>query len=245
MKFALGENPTRAGRSNSRFPGTRMGMESVYRQAFNDAVAYRERWRTYGDAKAAGEVVALPRRDIRLEALNDILGGEIWVHSHCYRADEMLRLLAVAEDYGFRIATLQHVLEGYRVAQEMVAHGVGGSTFSDWWAYKKEAYDAIPHNAAMMHNAGVLASLNSDSADVIRYLNLEAAKTMRFGGLTANEALRLVTINPAKQIGRDDPRRFHRSRQGRRHRGIRPASAGHLREMRTHRHRRRSLFRPP
>ena len=200
VKFALGENVIRAQRG-VRFPRTRMGVESVMRQAFNDALAYRNEWGTYEENRTTGAIVSPPRRDLRLEALNDILRGNIWVHSHCYRADEILRLLAVAEDYGFRIAALQHVLEGYRVAPEMFAHGVGGSTFSDWWAYKKEAFDAIPYNAAMMMKAGVVTSVNSDSAEVVRYLNLEAAKSMRFGGLTADQALKLITINPAIQIG--------------------------------------------
>lgn len=203
VKFALGENPTRANSQarGRRFPGTRMGVESVLRQAFNDALDYRKEWQRYAEQTASGGVAALPRRDLRLEALNDILNGLIWVHSHCYRADEMLRLLAVAQDYGFRVATLQHVLEGYRVAPEMYHHGVAGSTFSDWWGYKVEAYNAIPYNAAMMTRAGVVASVNSDSADTVRYLNLEAAKSIRFGGLTADEAIRLCTINPAIQIG--------------------------------------------
>ena len=198
VKFALGENVIR---NPTRFPNTRMGVESVMRHAFNAALEYRNEWRTYAELKAAGTVTELPRRDLRLEALNEILKGDIWVHSHCYRADEILRLLSVARDYGFRIGTLQHVLEGYRVLPEMKNHGVGGSTFSDWWSYKKEAFDAIPYNASMMLKAGIVASLNSDSRQVIRYLNLEAAKTIRFGGLTADEAIRLITINPAIQIG--------------------------------------------
>lgn len=202
VKFALGENVTRA-RPIPRYPNSRMGVESVLRQGFNAALEYQEEWKEYGEAVARREVALPPRRDLRLEALSDILAGEIWVHTHCYRADEMLRLLAVAEDYGFRIATLQHVLEGYRVAPEMYAHGVAGSTFSDWWSYKKEAFDAIPYNAAMMMREGIVTSLNSDSADVIRRMNLEAAKMMRFGGLTSDEALRLITINPAIQIGLD------------------------------------------
>jgi imidazolonepropionase-like amidohydrolase len=206
VKFALGENVTRANsrRRGQRFPGTRMGVESVMRQAFNDALEYKKDWHVYTRASRQGRATKFPRYDLRLEALNDILGGDIWVHSHCYRADEILRLLDVAQDYGFRIATLQHVLEGYRVAPEMYQHGVGGSTFSDWWAYKKEAYDAIPYNAAMMHRAGILTTLNSDSAEVIRHLNLEAAKTLRYGGLNSDEALRLITINAATQIGLDD-----------------------------------------
>ncbi len=202
VKFALGENVTRS-RSRPRYPNSRMGVESVLRHAFNAAIEYEREWREYAEKLADGVVAEIPRRDLRLEAISDIMAGDIWVHSHCYRGDEMLRLLAVAEDYGFRIATLQHVLEGYRVAPEMYNHGVGGSTFSDWWSYKKEAYDAIPYNASMMMRAGIVTSLNSDSAEVIRHLNLEAGKMLRFGGLTADEAMRLITINPAIQIGLD------------------------------------------
>jgi imidazolonepropionase-like amidohydrolase len=203
VKFALGENVTRS-RTPARFPNTRMGVESVMRQAFVAAQQYQEERDLYTRAAGAGLVVELPRRDLRLEALSEILGGDIWVHSHCYRADEILRLLAVAEDFGFRIATLQHVLEGYRVLPEMVHHGVGGSTFSDWWSYKVEARQAIPYNAAMMAGAGIVTSINSDSAELIRHLNLEASKTLRFGGLDADQALRLITLNPAIQIGLDE-----------------------------------------
>ena len=200
VKFALGENVTRS-RPIPRFPNSRMGVESVMRHAFNAALEYQKDWQDYTDTLARGEITDIPRRDLRLEALSDIIAGQIWVHSHCYRGDEILRLLQVAQDYGFRVATLQHVLEGYRVAPEMVAHGVGGSTFSDWWSFKKEAFDAIPYNAAMMMRAGIVTSLNSDSGEVIRHLNLEAGKTMRYGGLTAEEALRMITINPAIQLG--------------------------------------------
>src|SRR5262245_41690764 len=127
----------------------------------------------------------------------------IWVHCHCYRGDEILRLLAVAEEYGFRIAVLQHVLEGYRIIPELRRHGCGASTFSDWWAYKIEAFDAIPQNAARMVQGGVVATVNSDSAEVGRHLNLEAAKSLHFGGLAPNDALRLCTLNGAIQLGID------------------------------------------
>lgn len=205
VKFALGENPTRANspQRGRRFPGTRMGVEAVIRHGFNDALEYRKAWQEYAEETAQGEITLPPRRDLRLEALSDILRGEIWVHSHCYRADEMIRLMTVAQDYGFQIACLQHVLEGYRAAPEIYAHGAAASTFSDWWGYKKEAYDAVPYNAAMLSRAGIVTSVNSDSEDVIRYLNLEAAKTLRFGGLNADEAIRLCTINPAIQLGLD------------------------------------------
>ncbi|MXW38346.1 MAG: amidohydrolase family protein [Acidobacteria bacterium] len=126
------------------------------------------------------------------------------VHAHCYRQDEILQLLRVAEEFGVRIATLQHVLEGYKVANEIAAHGAGASTFSDWWAYKVEAYDAIPHNAALMTERGILVSINSDSAEEARHLNQEAAKTVKWGGMSEEEALKMITINAAIHLGIDD-----------------------------------------
>ena len=145
-----------------------------------------------------------PRRDLQLDPLVEILEGKRLVHAHCYRADEILMLIRLAEEMGFKIATFQHVLEGYKVAKEIAAHGAGASTFSDWWAYKVEAQDAIPHNAAIMVRKGVLVSINSDSAEHARRLNTEAAKSVKWGGLSDDEALALVTINPAKQLRIDD-----------------------------------------
>ena len=132
-----------------------------------------------------------------------MLEGKRYVHAHCYREDEILMLLRVADDYGFKIRTLQHVLEGYKVAQEIATAGTGASTFSDWWAYKIEAYDAIPYNAAIMQKKGVVVSLNSDDEELMRHLNTEAAKAMKYGGVSETEALAMVTINPAKQLGID------------------------------------------
>ena len=200
IKFALGENTTRD-RDPDRYPATRMGVQDVIRQSFLDARAYMEEW----DAFEAGDGRGVPpRRDLKLEAMAEILKGERWVHAHCYRADEILQLLRLAEEFGFRIRTLQHVLEGYRIADEIAAHGAGGSTFSDWWAYKVEAYEAIPHNAALMAERGVLVSINSDSGEEIRHLNQEAAKAIKWGGMGEEEALGLVTLNPAIQFGIDD-----------------------------------------
>jgi imidazolonepropionase-like amidohydrolase len=204
IKLALGENPKRRGAApaNPRYPATRMGVEDVIRQAFTDARLYRQTWKDWeGGGKAKG--LLAPRRDLRLEPLVEVLEGKRLVHAHCYRADEIIMLLRVAEEFGFRIKTLQHVLEGYKVAKEIAAHGAGASTFSDWWSYKVEAYDAIPYNAAIMVRKGVLVSLNSDSAELMRHLNQEAAKTIRYGGLTEDEALALITINPAKQLELD------------------------------------------
>ncbi len=210
IKFALGENPKRAGNPTGqrigaanvqgRYPATRMGVEDVIREAFNQAKAYQQSWKDYNQKVAGGEQVIAPRRDLKLEPLVEVLEGKRLVHSHCYRADEILMLLRVADDYGFKIRTLQHVLEGYKVAKEIAAHGAGASTFSDWWAYKVEAFDAIPYNAAIMTRKGVIVSLNSDSDELMRHLNDEAAKTLKYGGLTETEALSLITINPAKQL---------------------------------------------
>jgi imidazolonepropionase-like amidohydrolase len=205
IKFALGENPKRQGYApvegrEPRYPATRMGVEDVIRQAFVEAKAYRESWRQYQEKVKRGENAIPPRRDLRLEPLVEVLEGKRLVHAHCYRADEILMLLRLAEEIGFRIKTLQHVLEGYKVAREIAAHGAGASTFSDWWAYKIEAWDAIPYNAALMLRKGVLVSLNSDSAELMRRLNTEAAKAIKYGGLSEDEALSLITINPARQL---------------------------------------------
>ncbi len=200
IKFALGEN-TKRDRDPDRYPATRMGVQDVIRQAFLDAQEYMEAWEEY---EANGRRGVPPRRDLKLERLAEILRGERWVHAHSYRADEILQLIRLAEEFGFKIRTFQHVLEGYKVADEIAQHGAGASTFSDWWAYKVEAYDAIPYNAALMTERGVLVSINSDSGEEIRHLNQEAAKSMKWGGLDEEQALRLVTLNPAIQLGIDD-----------------------------------------
>ncbi len=208
VKFALGENPKQSNNGGGfdrsrRYPGSRMGVEAALRRAFTRAQDYRREWANHRSAEARGEPSLEPRRDLRLDALVDIMEGRILVHSHCYRADEILMLMRVAEDFGFRIKTLQHVLEGYKVAPEIARHGAGASTFSDWWAYKLEAYDGIPHNAALLELAGVRCSVNSDSVDLTRRLYHEAAKTLRYGNLDEAHALAQVTINPAWQLGID------------------------------------------
>ena len=206
IKFALGENPKRSnsrGRA-ARYPVTRMGVEETIRGAFAEAHDYKASWDLYNKRTAAGEKNLIPpRRDLRLEPLVEVLEGKRYVHSHCYREDEILMLLRVAKEFGFKVRTFQHVLEGYKVADEIAAAGAGASTFSDWWAYKVEAYDAIPYNAALMTRRGVLVSINSDDAAEATHLNQEAAKSMKFGGLSHDEALKLVTLNPAMQLGID------------------------------------------
>jgi imidazolonepropionase-like amidohydrolase len=200
IKFALGENVKRD-RNPDRYPATRMGAQDVIRQAFLQAAAYRQVW----DAWNAGDHKGVePRRDLTMEPLADILRGTRWMHVHAYRADEMLQTMRVAEEFGGHVRSFEHGLEGYKIADELAAHGAGVSTFSDWWAYKVEAYDAIPYNAALMEERGVLVSINSDSEEEMRHLNQEAAKAMKWGGMSEDNALDLVTINPAKQLGIDD-----------------------------------------
>ncbi|MGH7699660.1 MAG: amidohydrolase, partial [Gemmatimonadales bacterium] len=199
IKFALGEN-TKRDRDPDRYPATRMGVQDVIRQAFLEAREYQRRWREYEQGRRRRTAIP-PRRDLKLETLAEILDGKRLVHAHSYRGDEILQLIRLAEEFGFKIATFQHVLEGYKVADEIAAHGAGASTFSDWWAYKVEAYDAIPYNAALMTERGVVVSINSDSREEMRHLNQEAAKAIRWGGLSENDALKLVTLNPARQLG--------------------------------------------
>ena len=206
IKFALGENPKRSNfsRGTARYPTTRMGVEETIRGAFTEARDYKAAWDWYNKRTSAGEKNLIPpRRDLRLDPLVEVLEGKRYVHSHCYREDEILMLLRVAKEFGFKVRTFQHVLEGYKVADEIAASDVGASTFSDWWAYKVEAYEAIPYNAALMTRRGVLVSVNSDDAEEAAHLNQEAAKSIKFGGLSHDEALKLVTLNPAIQLGID------------------------------------------
>jgi imidazolonepropionase-like amidohydrolase len=210
IKFALGENPKESNFSPSpgfprRYPATREGVEETIRQAFTEAREYKKNWDDYNKRKAAGEQNLIPpRRNETLEPLVEVMEGKRYVHAHSYRADEILMLIRVGNEFGFKVRTFQHVLEGYKVATEIAASGAGGSTFSDWWAYKMEAYDAIPYNAALMTERGVVVSVNSDDAEEARHLNQEAAKSMKYGGLSANDALKLVTLNPAIQLGIDN-----------------------------------------
>ena len=207
IKFALGENVKQSNWGEgytTRYPQSRMGVESLIRSALLAARDYGQQWQRYNSGEATKQRLYPPRRDLELEALVEVLDGERLVHCHSYRQDEILMLIRVADEFGFTIGTFQHILEGYKVASEMAAHGVGGSCFSDWWAYKFEVYDAIPYDGAIMHNAGVLVSFNSDSDELARRLNTEAAKAVRYGGLDPVEAFKFITINPAKQLAIDD-----------------------------------------
>jgi imidazolonepropionase-like amidohydrolase len=208
IKFALGENVTRKnsqaqpGGAPRRYPATRMGQEEVLRDAFTRAQDYKREWDDYRAKVARGDRTALqPRRDLELEPLVEVLEGKRLVHAHGYRADEHLMLLNVAAEFGFKIATLQHVLEGYKIAPEIAKAGAGASSFADSWSYKIEAYDAIPYNNAIMMRKGVLQTINSDSDERVRRLNIDAAKLMRYGGMTEEEALKTITYNGALQLG--------------------------------------------
>ncbi len=199
IKFALGENVKQSNWGDdytTRYPQTRMGVAEIIRDALEAARAYAARWETWRATRRG----LPPRRDLELDALVEVLSGERWVHCHAYRQDEILALMETLDEFGVRVAALQHVLEGYKVADAMARHRAGGSAFSDWWAYKFEVYDAIPYNGALMHRAGVLVSFNSDSRELARHLNHEAAKAVKYGGLSPEEALNFVTRNPAEQL---------------------------------------------
>ena len=208
IKFALGENPKRSNFNvpglTPRYPATRMGVEQTIGDAFTRARDYKRSWDDYRAGVARGEKNLIPpRRDMELEPLVEVLEGKRFVHSHCYRADEILMLIGVADEFGFKVRTFQHVLEGYKVATEIARHGGMASTFADFWGYKMEAYDAIPYNAPIMMRHGIVVSLNSDSDERARRLNIEAAKMVRYGGVTEEEALKMVTLNPAIQLAID------------------------------------------
>jgi imidazolonepropionase-like amidohydrolase len=207
VKFALGENVTRASSDATaeerRFPMSRMGVEHTLRYWFTRAKDYDREWAEHRTALRTNPNAIPPRRDLRLEALSDIMKGDLKVHAHSYRGDEILMLIRIADEMGFKINTFQHVLEGYKVADEIARHGAMASTFADNWAYKVEAWDAIPYNMALMTERGVIVSVNSDSGERIRRLYQEAAIGVRYGNMPVNEALKMVTLNPAKQLGVD------------------------------------------
>ncbi len=204
IKFALGENVTRTGQATStRFPHTRMGVEATYRRGFTQAREYNKKWAAYEAKKATDPKAVAPQRDLRLETLGDILKRKIWVQCHSYRADEILMLVRLSQEFGFKIGAMQHALESYKVAPELAKAGVGVSIFADEWAGKLELYDCIPYAASILTKAGVNVSVNTDGVSGTTAINIDAAKTMRFGGLSEQQALDLITINPAKELGID------------------------------------------
>ena len=195
IKFALGENVKQSNWGDAfttRYPQTRMGVEQIMRDEFRAALDYERKMKEHGPMPV--------RRDLELDAILEVIHGKRFIHCHSYRQDEILAMMRVAEEFGFRVKVFTHILEGYKVADIMKQHGADGSSFSDWWAYKLEVYDAIPYNGALMHEEGVLASFNSDSDELARRLNTEAAKAVKYGGVPEEEALKFVTINPARQL---------------------------------------------
>ena len=206
IKFALGENPTRVhGRGNGIQPRSRMGVEAVIRNGFNEAIQYKKAWEKYNLAKVQkGNTTTPPAYSERLQTLADILDGKIIIHCHSYRADEIYMLINVIKDFNIKKVVFQHTNEGFKVAPEIAEYTMGASVFADWWAYKMEVYYSTAFNAAILQKNGAITSINSDSAELIRHLYHEAAKTQRYGGLTDEEALAMITINPAKQLGIED-----------------------------------------
>ena len=204
IKFALGENVKQANWGNmnpTRFPQTRMGVEQVFTDYFQRAKEYDLAWKNYNSKKRKGNA---PRVDLDLQTVAEILNKERFISCHSYVQSEILMLMNVAEKFNFRVNTFTHILEGYKVADKMKEHGVGASTFADWWAYKFEVNDAIPYNGAIMHNAGVVVAYNSDDAEMSRRLNHEAAKAVKYGDVSEEEAWKFVTLNPAKLLHIDD-----------------------------------------
>lgn len=203
IKFALGENVKQANWGDDvteRYPQTRMGVEEIFEDAFTRALEYEK---AMADFKA-GRIKVAPPKNIELDALLEVIKGNRLVTCHSYNQQEINMLIKVAEKFGFKINIFTHVLEGYKVADKIKAHGAGASSFSDWWGYKMEVNDAIPYNAALLHKAGVVTCINSDDAEMGRRLNQEAAKTIKYGGVSEEDALKMITLNPAKLMGIDN-----------------------------------------
>ncbi|MFY9906914.1 MAG: amidohydrolase family protein [Terriglobales bacterium] len=205
IKFASGENPKRVYGSRDQLPSTRMGNFEVQRQALVDAQEYIREWEAYNDKVKRGDKDATPpKRDLKLDALADVLRGKLMVQIHCYRADEMLTEIAMAKEFGYNLRAFHHAVEAYKVADQLAANNVGIATWADWWGFKQEAWDAIPWNAVISMRKGVRVAIKSDSEDYTRRLNQEAAKIMRYGGATEEEALKMITLNAAWIVGVDD-----------------------------------------
>ena len=205
IKFASGENPKRVFGSRGQLPSTRMGNFAVQRQALVDAQQYMKDWDDYNAKVQRGDKDAkAPKRDLKLDALSDILRGKLLVQIHCYRADEFLNEMAMAREFGYKVRAFHHAVEAYKVADKIAAEGVGIATWADWWGFKHEAWDATPWNAVISMRKGVRVAIKSDSSDQMRRLNQEAGKTMRYGGATEDEAMKMITINAAWIMGIDD-----------------------------------------
>jgi imidazolonepropionase-like amidohydrolase len=205
IKFASGENPKRVYGTRQQLPSTRMGNFEVQREAFVQAQDYMREWDDYNaKVKRGAKDAKMPKRDLKFEALADVLRGKLLVQIHCYRADEFLTEMGMAKEFGYKVHAFHHALEAYKVADKLAANGIGIATFADWWGYKNEAWDAIPWNAVMAMRKGVRVAIKSDSEDFTRRLNQEAAKTIRYGGANEDEALKMITLNAAWIIGVDD-----------------------------------------
>lgn len=208
IKFALGENVKQANwgqKYTVRFPQTRMGVEQVYEMIFTEAKLYEKSWNTYlALSKKEQKTAIQPRKDLTLETVLEILNKERFITCHSYIQSEILMLMQIAEKYNFRVNTFTHVLEGYKIADQLKKHGAYASTFADWWAYKFEVNDAIPYNAALLSKAGVVVAINSDYPEPGRRLNIEAGKLVKYGNMTEEEAWKTVTLNPAKMLHLDE-----------------------------------------
>jgi imidazolonepropionase-like amidohydrolase len=205
IKFASGENPKRVYGSRDQLPSTRMGNFAVQRQALVEAQDYMREWDNYNEKVKRGDKDAtMPKHDLKLEALADVLRGKLMVQIHCYRADEMLTEMAMAKEFGYKLRAFHHAVEAYKVADQLAANNVAIATWADWWGFKQEAWDAIPWNAVIAMRKGVRVAIKSDSEDYNRRLNQDAAKIMRYGGATEEEALKMITLNAAWIVGVDD-----------------------------------------
>src|SRR5437763_3434445 len=205
IKFASGENPKRVYGSKDQLPSSRMGNFAVQREALVQAQDYMREWTDYeAKVKRGDKDAKLPKHDLKLEALADVLRGKLLVQIHCYRADELLTEMELAKEFGYKVRAFHHALEAYKVADKLAANDVAIATFADWWGYKNEAWDAIPWNAVISMRKGVRVAIKSDSDDLARRLNQEAGKTMRYGGATEEEALKMITLNAAWIVGVDD-----------------------------------------
>ena len=205
IKFASGENPKRVFGDRKQVPSTRMGNFEVMREAFTQAKDYQRTWDEYNEKVKKGDKNATPpKKDLKLDALVQVLQGKMLVQIHCYRADEFLTEIAIANEFGYKIRAFHHALEAYKVPEALAKNDIAIATFADWWGFKYEAWDAIPWNAVMAMRAGVRVAIKSDSEDYMRRLNQEAAKTMRYGGATEDEAMKMLTINPAWIMGVED-----------------------------------------
>ena len=203
IKFALGENVKQSNWGDEftiRYPQTRMGVEQIMRDGFQAALEYRQTWKTWSERSGNNPPLIQPRKNLQMETLLEILDSKRFITCHSYVQSEITMLMRLAESFGFRVNTFTHVLEGYKISDKIKAHGASASTFSDWWAYKYEVIDALPYNAAMMAEKGINVCINSDDAEMGRRLNQEAAKAVKYGGISEEEALKMVTLNPAKTL---------------------------------------------